>query len=137
MTVRLPAQVGERLAVWSAAEHPLEACGLLLGERTEGEFRVSRAVLAANVAEGPRTRRYEVAPGDLVSADRAARAAGLEIVGVWHSHPERPARPSEHDRKGAYPGWTYLILGADGELTAWRLRDEELVPQVLVTFDET
>ena len=33
-----------------------------------------------------------------MKADQLARAEGLEIIGIWHSHPDHPARPSETDR---------------------------------------
>jgi proteasome lid subunit RPN8/RPN11 len=52
----------------------------------------------------------------------------LEVVGVWHSHPDHPARPSETDRNGAWEGWSYLILSVTAEgvpdLRSWRLRGE-------------
>ena len=128
MSLWLPASIRDELVRWSAAEHPQEACGLLLGTRSPrvGEYRVHSARRAANVAPAPRTRRFEVAPLDLLEADRAARAAQLEVVGIWHSHPERSAEASEQDRRGAYAGWAYLILGAGGELRAWQLHGEQL-----------
>ena len=127
MAVVLPAALRDQLVAWSAAEHPREACGLLIGTRVAGEWRVRRVLPAANIAPAPRTRRYEVAPLDLLEADRVARASGQELVGVWHSHPGRSARPSERDRRGAYPGWAYVILGGQGELRAWHLREQALV----------
>ena len=119
MSLVLPAEVRAQLFAWSAVEHPLEACGLLIGERVEGEFRVAHAVRAANVAPASRTRRFEVDPVAVVAADDEARAAGLELIGVWHSHPDRPAQPSEHDVRGAQAGWVHVILGAANELSAW------------------
>ena len=35
---------------------------------------------------------------------------GLEIIGVFHSHPNHPAKPSEYDRELALPWWSYLII---------------------------
>ncbi|MGH8508908.1 MAG: Mov34/MPN/PAD-1 family protein, partial [Gammaproteobacteria bacterium] len=58
------------------------------------------------------------------AADRDARARGLEIVGVWHSHPDHPAEPSETDRAAAWEGWSYLIVSVarDGinAIRSWR-----------------
>lgn len=119
MSLVLPADVRARLVAWSAAERPREACGLLIGERAGARFRVLRAVLADNVSRGPRTRRFEVDPGAVVATDDEARAAGLELVGVWHSHPDSSARPSEHDVRGAQRGWVHVIVGAGDELSAW------------------
>lgn len=115
-----PATAGE-LRRWSAASSE-EACGLLLGRARAGEgTRVARAVRTRNTAPDPRSR-YEVDPGDHLAAFDAARTQGLEIVGVWHSHPRSAARPSEVDRAAAWPGWSYVIVGTDG-LRSWRLVD--------------
>lgn len=135
MALALPAALRAKLAAWSADEHPREACGLLLGWRDGDAYRVTRACSATNIAPEPRTRRYEVEPADLLRADQQARAAGLELVGVWHSHPDRSARPSERDLRGAYAGWAYLILGAGDELRAWHLRSGELVELSLAASD--
>ena len=135
MAVLIPAALRAQLAAWSANEHPREACGLLLGERAGDAYQVTRVCSTANIAPEPRTRRFEVAPADLLRADQRARAAGLELVGVWHSHPDRSARPSEQDRRGAYAGWAYLILGAGDELRAWHLRAGELVELPLASSD--
>ena len=103
-----------RLVRWSVAARPREACGLLLGaedRRGPSEVAVRRILLARNVASAP--DRFEVDPGDVVRADRTARAAGMRIVGVWHSHPERPPRPSSADRAGAWKGISQLVLSVD------------------------
>jgi proteasome lid subunit RPN8/RPN11 len=74
-----------------------------------------------------------LAPQDFIAADTEAQKAGLEIVGVWHSHPDHPARPSEVDRKSAWEGWSYLILAVkhDGihDLRSWRLVSEHFVEE--------
>ena len=79
--------------------------------------------------------RFELDPRDLLSADLAARAEGREIVGIWHSHPDHPAEPSETDRLAAWPGWSYLIVqvtaqGA-GAMRSWRLVGDRFVEEAL------
>lgn len=92
------------------ASHPEEACGLLLGHRDRGLWRVEAASVAANVAADPR-RRFEVDPRHLFAAQRTARAGGPAIVGVWHSHPDGPVRPSAADRAGITdPAWVWIIV---------------------------
>ena len=69
--------------------------------------------------------RYELDPRDQLAAERAARDSGREVIGVWHTHPDHPATPSETDRAAAWSGWSYLILsvvrGELAELRSWRL----------------
>ncbi|WP_419180109.1 M67 family metallopeptidase [Erythrobacter oryzae] len=80
----------------AAAAHPLEACGILLGEG--GCITESRP--AANVHPSPQTH-FEVDPQALIDAHRAARAAGPAVIGYYHSHPRGPAEPSATDRASA------------------------------------
>jgi proteasome lid subunit RPN8/RPN11 len=56
------------------------------------------------------------------AAERAAAAAGLEIIGFFHSHPDHPARPSAFDREHAWPWYAYLIVSVeDGRAVDWRV----------------
>lgn len=121
----LSASVRERLRALALAEYPREACGLLLG-RIEGRRRVAEVVHPArNLAVERAHDRYELDPRDQLAAERAARDAGREVIGVWHTHPDHPATPSETDRAAAWSGWSYLILsvvrGELAEVRSWRL----------------
>jgi proteasome lid subunit RPN8/RPN11 len=72
--------------------------------------------------------RFELDPADWVRADDAARADGLDIVGIWHSHPDHPAEPSETDRLAAHEGYSYLIVNVTrdgvGAMRSWRLAEQ-------------
>ena len=72
--------------------------------------------------------RYELDPLSYMEADSWARKNGLDILGIYHSHPDHPPAPSETDRKAASPGWGYMILSVSrGRLNGariWRLREE-------------
>jgi proteasome lid subunit RPN8/RPN11 len=80
--------------------------------------------------EQPRVR-YVIDPLEQLRADDEARAAGLEIAGYYHSHPDHPARPSETDRRiaagGLSDGVLHVVVGVQGgrETTpsAWIFRD--------------
>ena len=61
-------------------------------------------------ADGEARTRYAIAPEDYLAAERRARVEGLEIVGVYHSHPDVAARPSAYDTEHAWPGYRYLIV---------------------------
>ena len=102
-----------RLRRWTRRAYPREACGLLLGDRGREAVRRVRLVLPArNLATRP--DRFEVHPLDHLTAHRRAADLGLALCGVWHSHPDHPARASARDLAGAVEGWSYTILAAPG-----------------------
>src|SRR4051794_39733407 len=72
--------------------------------------------------------RYLIAPDDLRRLEAEVRAAGQEIVGYYHSHPDHPARPSAFDAEHAWPWYSYLIVridrGRGADLASWVLDDE-------------
>ena len=121
----MPTTLGESLNAFVRQGYPRETCGLLLGVRRGDEHVVSQVLRARNLNVERAEDRYELDPEDFLSADREARAAGLDIVGIWHSHPDHPARPSATDRDGAWPGWSYVIVSVGregvGEIRSWRL----------------
>lgn len=112
------------------AAYPAEACGFLVGTRgANGEVVVSHELPITNrrVANGAARKRYLISPDDLRSAERDATASGLQIVGVYHSHPNLAARPSSYDQEHAWPWYRYLIVsvigGAVREERVWELTD--------------
>ena len=110
------------LLMQASAAHPRECCGILLGE---GE--AIRAVMsAANVHPAPETH-FEIDPQALVTAHRAAREGGPQVLGYYHSHPNGLARPSVTDEAMATgQGLVWAIIAA-GRVTFWRERDAGFV----------
>ncbi|WP_224334744.1 desampylase [Haloprofundus halobius] len=124
-----------------ADDGPREVCGVLVGERTGGRAdggsdegdgnadgapdRVTDVRRVPNVAADPRTR-YELDPEVTLSAIESVEAAGDDVVGFYHSHPESRARPSATDRREAtWEGYVYLVVSpARDELGAWRWTGE-------------
>jgi desampylase len=88
---------------------PRECCGVLVGRGDE----ILQAIAAHNLADDP--NRYVLDPADHIAIRRNARAAGLAVIGFYHSHPHSAARPSATDQaEASYPDHLYLIVGADG-----------------------
>jgi proteasome lid subunit RPN8/RPN11 len=102
---------------------PEEACGILVGLRTETGFAALRAEPCRNIHPGDRTRRFLIDPGRQLAVQREARQQGLAIVGFYHSHPGGRAEPSAEDRTQAHP-WTPMLIvalrGECAEARAWR-----------------
>lgn len=132
-TLYLPPALRTRIEQWVRAGYPCETCGLLLGHAENERVEVSEVALARNLDLERAADRYELDPVDFVAADARARTAGMDIVGVWHSHPDHPALPSQTDRAAAWPGWSYVILSVSREgiadLRSWRLDGNQFVEE--------
>jgi proteasome lid subunit RPN8/RPN11 len=100
---------------WVAAAYdayPYECCGLLAGPAA-GD-RITSFTVCRNAAESARV--YTLDPLDHLRAERAAEAAGWEIVGVVHSHTHTEPYPSPTDvAQAPDPGWLYVIVGLQRE----------------------
>jgi proteasome lid subunit RPN8/RPN11 len=108
--LRLTLEQRRRIEEHARRELPNECCGILLGTRTADTKTVSEVLVCRNAASNPRTR-YEIAPKELVAAQKEARSTGVEIIGFYHSHPNGPAEPSQTDLREAYwVGCSYAIL---------------------------
>jgi proteasome lid subunit RPN8/RPN11 len=90
--------------------YPHECCGAMLGHIGSDKKQVIEAVLLENAFAGERNARYELRPEDLLEADRAARARGLDLIGIFHSHPDCDAYFSETDLKHSCPWYSFLVL---------------------------
>jgi len=108
--------------------YPEECCGGLLGERRNGSVLVRRAEPVPNRGTELRQRRYTIDPLDYLRLERLAGEAGLSVVGIYHSHPDHPAVPSEFDREHALPYFHYLIVAVDegraGDFACWVLSED-------------
>ncbi len=75
-----------------------------------------------------KSQRYWIDPKDVLTAQRRARDLGLAIIGIYHSHPDHPAVPSECDRACAWSGYSYVIVsvvrGTAQNLRSWCLDDQ-------------
>lgn len=112
------------------AAFPDECCGFLFGTEDSNGFRAITAIQVVNNAkEGDKRRRFAIAPPDYLKAEQYAETNDLQLLGVYHSHPNHPAIPSEHDRVAAQPWFSYVIVsvlnGKPDALRSWRLNDED------------
>ncbi len=107
----IPAPLLKRVTDAAEASYPEEACGLLVGlETPEGNLVVSQVEAAANVASGGTGARFEIDPRVRISLARRLRGGAERVIGHYHSHPDHPALPSQHDLKMAFePELVWLI----------------------------
>lgn len=134
--------------IYVHAEHtyPHECCGLLLGKLRQASVTIREIVevwgsentwtletsinfdnslTSSSTPNRSLKNRYQLAPVTLLKAQQYARDLDLSIIGIYHSHPDHPAIPSECDRTCAWPHLSYLIVsvnqGIAGDVKSWCL----------------
>lgn len=120
----LGAEAGRAIRAHGREAYPRECCGALLGRGGV----VHEAYGLPNVTTEGARRRFLIDPGDYRAAEARARAAGLELLGFYHSHPDHPAVPSAHDLAHAWPSFHYAIVSVAhdrvDDLRSWVLADD-------------
>lgn len=151
--LRIDAEGCHTLFEAAIASYPAECCGLLVGRREPSPGSDDRTVVVVisltnawepsllgytdsqakpaqdrSAGEHSVGDRYYIDPADMLAVQRSARERGLEILGVYHSHPDHEAVPSECDRILAWPVYSYVIVsvraGQVADLKSWRLDDQ-------------
>lgn len=120
----------ERIFAHAREGYPFEVCGVLTSAEPD-TGAVTRIVPVANRETAEPRVRYQIAPEDLIRIQRDESAAGREIVGYYHSHPDHPARPSETDRRiaaeGLSDGVLHMVIAVEGGVrttpSAWIFRE--------------
>ncbi len=128
MSLRLADELLSRIHAHGEQAYPEEGAGFLLG--SDGEERVVTDLIPLSNAreDAARRNRYLFTPEDYLKAEVEADRLGLSLIGVFHSHPDHPNRPSEYDREWAQPYFSYVITsvrsGAALESRSWRLAED-------------
>ena len=113
------------------AGYPNEACGVMLGKKGV----ITEVVPASNQRTDSAGNRYLIDPLAYMKIERDADKRGLQVIGIFHSHPDVPARPSQFDLDNAWPNLSYLIVsvckglprserGKAVESNSWLLRED-------------
>ena len=117
-----------KMKVHASRAYPEECCGMLIGRDDDQGRMVCDVVRMKNEGHENRERRFLITPEQYRRAEELARKGGLEVVGFYHSHPDHPAEPSQHDLEHAMPWWSYIIVSVENRLPAsaraWVLQDD-------------
>jgi len=90
--------------------YPNECCGAMLGS-IDGEHKTVRASIELeNAFAGAQATRYELRPEDLRAADKAARERRMDLIGIYHSHPDCDAYFSKTDLQNSCPWYSFVVL---------------------------
>lgn len=121
--------VTHRIAQDSLRAYPQECCGLLLGQETSAERIIFTAVTCQNTAAAKRVA-FRISSKEYIRVESYASENKLQVLGVFHSHPDSAAVPSFTDTAGALPNFSYLIVSVKkqsiAEMRSWRLSNERL-----------
>src|SRR5579875_2827132 len=108
--IEIESKPWQTMVLHAERTYPNECCGAMLGRSLDGKKVVKDAVPLANAYDGKQSARYELRPEDLLAAEKAARARGLDVIGIFHSHPDCDAYFSETDLKNSCPWYSFVVL---------------------------
>jgi len=108
--IKVASQPWQEMVAHARSTYPNECCGAMLGKIDGAEKDVLIAMRLQNSSAGSQAARYELRPEDLLAADQEARRQGLDLIGIYHSHPDCGAYFSETDLKNSCPWYSFIVL---------------------------
>lgn len=143
--LRIPQPIQEAIEAHGVAAYPYEGCGLLLGRVDGGHNVVVAAFPVENRWENEDEKRvrFRIVPQDMMRAEMEAMRRDLDIVGIFHSHPDDQPVASPRDLAWAtWPGYSYLITeirkGQAAGSRSWQLKEDRsgFVEEDIQFFEE-
>lgn len=92
------------------AAYPNECVGAMMGTAGSDSKSVVLAMPLENSAEGSQQAFYQLSKESLLAAEKAAHQLRLQIIGIYHSHPDADAYFSETDLKHSCPWYSFVVL---------------------------
>lgn len=92
------------------AAYPRECCGAILGTEKDGVRHGQIAWQMRNAFQGAQEDTYELDPAEQLAVEKEARARGLSIIGIFHSHPDCDAYFSKRDLASSCPWYSFVVL---------------------------
>lgn len=125
--LRIKKSLIEKINAHMEKIYPHEACGLIIGtienEKVAKTFRP-----CTNLNRDRAEDRYELDPEEMLVVQQELEGGPLDIIGIYHSHPDHPSRPSRFDTDHAWPRYSYMIAsvqkGAVVKLQSWELDEK-------------
>ncbi len=150
--VILPKTVHATIAAWAEKAYPNEGCGLLIGSFEKGSIKrvvrlasLSNELLTKNVTSAPTLpserqgmgagkTEFVMNPSEFNAETLKAEKEGYDVVGVIHTHPDHPPRPSQIDASQPFLAqWSNIIVsvaqGRFAEMKSW-FRETDAEPFV-------
>ena len=107
-------------------EKPNESCAILFGTENEGGIKVEKVFLTKNIDQSP--VNFTISAEQRLEADKMERELRLKIIGIFHSHPDSKAYPSNTDKKfmELNPEVWIIFSGISKDFKAYVLESEIL-----------
>lgn len=112
--IKINSGAWEAMVAHAQSTFPDECCGVMIGKIDGDEKNVTAAIAVENAYKGKQEDRYEIRPEDLLAADKNARAQGLDLIGIFHSHPDCDAYFSKTDLENSCPWYSFVVLSIKG-----------------------
>lgn len=133
--LRIPISIYERMIGQAREGVPFEVCGIL-----GGKDGVVLAIYPMTNTDASRDH-FMMEPREQFFVVKALRSQELEMLAVYHSHPETPARLSDEDlRLALTPGISYVIVSlADPsapEVRSFRIADKKVGSKELIIVND-
>ncbi|GBF79215.1 Mov34/MPN/PAD-1 family protein [Aphanothece sacrum] len=144
----------KQISLHAQMVYPEECCGLLLGLINENSTRLVEVRETENSWDSPdeklfldlvdstgknisKHNRFTIAPEIILKVQKECRDRNLDIIGVYHSHPDYPAIPSEFDLAIAWSQYSYIIIslkqGKITDIRSWKLDDNNQFQGEIIT----
>jgi proteasome lid subunit RPN8/RPN11 len=129
MTLHISSDIYAQITAHLQAAYPNEGAGILIG-RGNGDGKTVQAIkpFGNKFESAEQYHRYLITAQDMLDGETEADRLGLDVIGVFHSHPDHPAQASEYDREYALPWYSYLIVsvqkGQAADARSWVLTDD-------------
>ena len=139
--LELPADLHSAMVGHAVAGLPHEACGLFAG--AAGSDLVERFYPMRNTAESAEI--YVLDGLEMIATERAAEDAGLQVMGVMHSHTRTTNYPSPTDiadaaRFDPFGAWRFVIVSlrhVEASLRCYRILDGEVTEERVVIHESS
>jgi len=127
--IKIPSAVMREIYDHMESAYPHECCGLMIGTSVGNVRSVEQSRRCVNLNTERAHDRYLMDPKCMLRAQMEFAGGPLDIVGIYHSHPDHPSRASQTDTDAAQPGWSYVIVSVQKGKVAtgqsWDLNEAE------------
>ncbi|WP_457623382.1 Mov34/MPN/PAD-1 family protein [Persephonella sp.] len=129
--LKIKKELIDQIASQGEEGYPYEICGFILGTM-DYKNNVREAFEVYQVENQNKERandRFEIDPKDYLKVEEYGDSKGIQIIGIYHTHPDHPDRPSQTDLMFAQPDMSYIIMsinkGKAGNWRSWELVGEK------------
>ncbi len=129
--LKIKKEIIDLIAEQGEKGYPYEICGFILGKIDyENNIREALEIYQVeNINKERANDRFEIHPKDYLKAENYADSKGIQIIGIYHTHPDHPDKPSQTDLMFAQPDMSYIIMsinkGKAGSWRSWELEGKE------------